>query len=103
MMYVVVKQASPCQGRHNRLPFRGQLLKVHWQKGVDRPEVHLESRGQSFVDRLEWTPRLRQRVRGTVVVGCCGLYSSKFKREALQNRRSGHELCWRATHEGIAG
>jgi hypothetical protein len=50
MMYVVVKQASPCQGRHNRLPFRGQLLKVHWQKGVDRPEVHLESRGQSFVD-----------------------------------------------------
>src|ERR1700691_4345894 len=53
--------------------------------------------------RLEWTPRLRQRVRGTVVVGCCGLYSSKVKREALRNRRSGHELCWRATHEGIAG
>ena len=77
--------------------------------GGDQDNLHFAGleRGsfvdRSFVDRLEWTPRLRQRVRGTVVVGCCGLYSSKVKREALQNRRSGHELCWRATHEGIAG
>jgi hypothetical protein len=33
--------------------------------------------GLLIQDNLEWTPWLRQRKRGTVAVGCWGLYSSK--------------------------
>jgi hypothetical protein len=37
-------------------------------------------------DGMEWTPWLRQQEIGTVGFGCWGLYSSKVRREAWDNR-----------------